>query len=175
MSSTECVSLSSHRTHRCLYRAEVSISAIDGSCSFNGLTLPISTKLSKESIAESFQNPQAMTVRITGTIVLSSSCRLLFIDRNAIALLSVFESDSIPQGGARVIPACLMDLGQEIVTTSHSIRANPYTMETRVWHIFGPLEQQVRVQGFAISNPAGQDMRIVLVLSQWNRAITQER
>lgn len=127
------------------------------------------------SLAEPFQNPQGMTVRITGTIVLPSSCRLLFIDRNAIALLSVFESDYIPQKGARVIPACLMDLGQEIVTTSRSIRANPYAMETRVRRIFGPLEQQVRVQGFAISNPAGQDMRIVLVLSQWNRAITQER
>ncbi|MDH5667064.1 MAG: hypothetical protein OEY86_03525 [Nitrospira sp.] len=127
------------------------------------------------SVAESFQNPQAMTVGLAGTIVLSSSCRLVFIDRNAIALLSLIESDSIPQKDVSVIPVCLLDLAREIMTASCGIHTNSCAMGARVRRIFGPPEQQVRVQGFAISNPAGQDMRIVLVLSQWNRAITQER
>ncbi|MDH5669252.1 MAG: hypothetical protein OEY86_14705 [Nitrospira sp.] len=127
-----------------------------------------------QSVAESFQNHQVMTVGLTGTIVLSSSCRLLFIDRSAVALLNVFESESMSQKGARGIPVCLMDLAQEIVTTSCGISTNPYVMGTQVRRIFGPPERQVRVQGFAISNQVQQDMRIVLVLSQWNSTVAQE-
>ena len=126
------------------------------------------------SVAESFQNSQTMTVGLTGTIVLSSSTDLLFIDRKALTLLGLFESDSLVQENTKVLPACLMALVQEIAAAGPSIRTNPFAMGARVRRVFGLPEQPVRVQGFSILNPVQQDMRIVLVLSQWNSVVDQE-
>lgn len=89
---------------------------------------------------ESFPNPQDMAMGFTGTIVLSSSCRQVFIDRNAIALLSLIESDFIPQKDVCVIPECLLDLAREIMTASCGIHTNSCAMGAQVRRIFGPPE-----------------------------------
>lgn len=54
---------------------------------------------------EPFQSTPTMGLSLSGILVLSSTCRLLFINRNAIAILSLLESDSFDQGRTEVLPA----------------------------------------------------------------------
>ncbi|MDH5640097.1 MAG: hypothetical protein OEY28_02300 [Nitrospira sp.] len=125
--------------------------------------------------AESFQSAQTTRSDSSGTIVLSSSCRLLFIDRNAVALLNVLDSDFPAQNGEQGLPSCIMTIAKEVIAASPAIHVHSHGMGARVRRILGSPEQPVRVQGFAISNPAQLDMRIVLVLSQSNGTIVQGR
>jgi len=125
--------------------------------------------------AKSIQSVPTTCSSPNGLIVLSSSCRLLFIDRKAIALLNVFTSDSPAQKGEQGIPACLMTIAKEVIATSPTIHVHSHGMGVRVRRVLGPPEQPIQVQGFAISSPAQQDMRIILVLSQSNGAIVQGR
>lgn len=117
------------------------------------------------SRVEPFQRAQTASLGSAGTIVLSSSCRPLFIDCKAIALLKVLDSAPPAQKREHMLPACLMTIAEEIIAASPIIHANSHGMGARVRRVLGSHEQPVRVQGFAISNPAQQDMRVVLVLS----------
>lgn len=123
---------------------------------------------------EPFQSHPTMSLGLSGIVVLSSTCRLLFIDRNAIAMLSLLESDPFDQGRTEVLPACLMTLAQEIITTFLTSDSTSYLTGVHVRRLIGSPAQPVRVQGFMVARPQEQGVRIVLVLSQWNSSSIQE-
>lgn len=123
---------------------------------------------------EPFQSTPTMGLSLSGILVLSSTCRLLFINRNAIAILSLLESDSFDQGRTEVLPACLVTLAQEIITASLTLDNTPCLTGVHVRRLMGSPTQPVRVRGFMVARPQEQGIRIVLVLSQWNSSSTQE-
>jgi len=122
------------------------------------------------SAAESCQDTRAASLGSTGTIVLTSSCRLLFIDRNAIDLLGALDPDWRTSMGAQTLPTCLMTIVQEIAAhvTIDTDRNSP---SAHMSHLLGPPLQPVRVQGFTVSGQERQDNRIVLVLSRSNSSV----
>lgn len=119
------------------------------------------------SVAESCQDNRMRDGGSTGAIVLSASCRLLFIDRNAIALLGTFDSDWLGPTDAQALPLCLMAMAQEIAAHS-SIDKGPGTLPTHIRQFLGPRSQAIRVQGFMVPRDEQQDRRFVLVLSRSN-------
>jgi len=123
---------------------------------------------------ELFQSHPTISLGLSGIVVLSSTCRILFIDRNAIVLLSLLKSDSLDQGRTEVLPACLVTLAQEIITASLTLDSTPCLMGVHVRRLLGSSTQPVRVQGFMVARPQEQGVRIVLVLSQWNSSSIQE-
>lgn len=118
--------------------------------------------------SEPCENNRTIGLGPTGTIVLSSSCRILFIDRNAIELLGRLDPDSLAGRRAQLLPSCLMTVAQEIAASHSSITAGPYVPGARTRRLLGSPAQPVRVQGFTVPSPERQDMRIVLVLSEWD-------
>lgn len=119
------------------------------------------------SAAESCQDDPTRDPGFTGAIVLSASCRLLFIDRNAIALLSTLDSDWLAPTSAQSLPPCLMTMVQEIAAHS-TIDRGPGTLPARTRQFLGPLSQAIRVQGFLVPRDEQKDRRFVLVLSRSN-------
>ena len=119
------------------------------------------------SATGSCQDNRTASLGSTGTIVLTSSCRLLFIDRNAIGLLSRLDPGWLAPTGAQPLPPCLMTLVQEITahSTTHKDRDSPSAHMSR---LLGPPLQPVRVLGFMAPSHEGQDRRFVLVLSRSN-------
>ncbi len=117
--------------------------------------------------SELCENHRIMGLGPTGTIVLSSSCRILFIDRKAMELLGGLDPDSPAERGVQRLPPCLMTVVQEIEASHSSIQAGPPVQGARVRHLLGPPAQPVRVQGFKVPSPLRQERRIVLVLSEW--------
>lgn len=117
------------------------------------------------SIAESCQEDRTRNLGSTGTIVLSASCCLLFIDRNAIGLLSALDSDWLAPTEAQPLPPCLMTMVQEI--TAHStIDRCPDPLLRHRSQVLGSRSQPIRVQGFMVACHEQQDRRFVLVLSR---------
>lgn len=116
---------------------------------------------------------QTMGLGSTGTIVLSPSRRLLFINRKAIDLVNLLDSDSAAWKSAQMLPTCLMTFAQEIGASHHTIDTDSREMGMPMRRLLGLPGQPVRVQGFTVSCPKEQGRRIVLVLSQWERSVFQ--
>lgn len=117
------------------------------------------------SATGSCQDNRTASLGSTGTIVLTSSCRLLFIDRNAIDLLGTLDLDWLAPTGAQPIPPCLMTMVQEI--TAHStIDRCPDPLLMHRSQVLGSRSQPILVQGFMVACHEQQDRRFVLVLSR---------
>ena len=121
--------------------------------------------------AESLQNDQTTVLGPTGTVVLSSSCRLLFIDRTAIDILGRLDPDFTPRTGAGLLPPGLLTIAQEIAAQHSAVESSPRSPLTRVSRLLRPHSQPVRVEGFSVPCPQQQEIRIVLVLSQCDRSV----
>lgn len=117
------------------------------------------------SAAGTCQDDRTRNLGSTGTIVLSASGRLLFIDRNAIGLLGILDSDWLVPTGAQSLPPCLMTMVQEIAAYS-TIDRCPGTLPTHIRQFLGPCAQPIRVQGFMVPGHEQQDRKFVLVLSR---------
>mgnify|MGYP003455474773 FL=1 len=117
------------------------------------------------SIEESCQDDRTRNLGSTGTIVLSTSCRLLFIDRSAIGLLGALDSDWLAPTEAQPLPPCLMTMVQDM--TAHStIDRWPDPLSMHRSQVLGSRSQPIRVQGFMVACHEQQDRRFVLVLSR---------
>ncbi len=119
------------------------------------------------SAAESCRDNRMRDGGSTGAIVLSASCRLLFIDRNVSGLLGILDSDWLAPTGAQPLPPCLMAIVQEIAA-HQSVDRSPDTLPTHIKQILGPRSQPIRVQGFMVPRQEQRDRRFVLVLSRSN-------
>lgn len=115
---------------------------------------------------ESRQNDRTTGRSLTGTVVLSSACRLLFIDRAAIDLLERFDPNFSPRTGAGVLPPALLTIARETATQHSAVDSGPQSPLTRVSRLLGSHSQLVRVEGISVPCPQRQETRIVLVLSQ---------
>jgi hypothetical protein len=120
------------------------------------------------SAAESCQDDRTRNLGSTGAIVLSASCRLLFIDRNAISLLGTLDSDWLVPTSAQTLPPCLMTMVQEIAAHS-AINRCPDSLSTHIRQFLGSRSQPIRVQGFMMPRHEQRERRFVLVLSHSNR------
>jgi hypothetical protein len=119
------------------------------------------------SAAESCLDDRMRILGSTGAIVLSASCRLLFIDRNAIGLLGTLDSNWRTTTGVEPLPPCLMAMVQEIAAHS-TIDRCPDSLSAHMSQVFGSRSQPIRVQGFMVPRNEQQDRRFVLVLSRSN-------
>jgi hypothetical protein len=120
------------------------------------------------SAEESCEDNRIRSPGSTAAIVLSSSCRLLFIDRNAIDLLRALDPDWRNPTEAQSLPTCLMTMVKEIAATRSTIGADCHVPLVQVSRLLGPPLQPVRVQGFTVPGQGRPDRRIVLVLSRSN-------
>ena len=119
------------------------------------------------SAPESCQDNRTRDLGSTGAIVLSASGRLLFIDRNAIGLLRILDSDWLAPTGAQSLPPCLMTMVQEIAARSTIDRCTD-TLPAHMSQFLGSRSQPVRVQAFTVPRHEQRDRRFVLVLSRSN-------
>ena len=118
------------------------------------------------SSAEPCRGNRTASPGSTGAIVLSSASRLLFIDRNALDLLSTLDPDWHTPPGAQLLPPCLMTMVQEIAATHSTIVTNCHSASMHMSRLLGPRSYQVRVQAFTVPGQEPQDHRLVLVLSR---------
>lgn len=118
------------------------------------------------SAAESLQGHRPAGLGRTGTIVLSSSLHLLFMDRKALDLLGLLDEDSPARAGTEGLPACLMTVAEEILAVHCAGGAVRSAPSTHVNRLLGQSAQPIRVQGFTAPCRGGQEHRIILVLSQ---------
>lgn len=103
----------------------------------------------------------------TGTIVLSASCRLRFIDRNAVSFLGALDPNWLAPTGAQSLPPCLMTMVRDIA--AHSITGNGHhSLSAHMSRFLGSRSQPIRVQGFMVARHEERDRRFVLVLSRSN-------
>ncbi|MBH0179546.1 MAG: hypothetical protein HP491_17220 [Nitrospira sp.] len=107
----------------------------------------------------------------TGAIVLSASCRVLFIDRNVFGLLGALDSDWLAPTEAPLLPSCLMTMLREFAAHSTSDR-RPGSLSARRSQCFGPRSHPILVQGFVVSHHEQRDRKFVLVLSRSNPSTT---
>lgn len=119
------------------------------------------------SAAESCQDNRMRDGGSTGAMVLSASCRLLFIDRNAIGLLGILDSDWLAPTGAQSLPPCLMTMVQEIAA-HQTFDKCPDPLSVHMSQFLGSRSQPIRVQGFMVPRQEQRDRRFVLVLSRSN-------
>ena len=118
------------------------------------------------SATDSYEINRTAGLGLTGTIVLSSSRQLLFIDRKALDLLGLFDQDSPARAGTEGLPACLMTVAEEILAVHATCGAAGSAPSTYGSRLLGPSSQPIRVQGCTAPSRGEQDIRIVLVLSQ---------
>ena len=118
------------------------------------------------SAAESCQGNRTTSPGSTGAIVLCSTGRLLFIDRNVIDLLRALDPDWRNPTEAQSLPTCLMTMVEEIAATRSTIGTGCRPPLAQVSRLLGPPLQPVRVQGFTVPGQGRPDRRIVLVLSR---------
>ena len=119
------------------------------------------------STVESWQDDRTRNLNSTGTIVLSASRRLLFIDRNAIGLLGTLDSDWVAPTDAQSLPSCLMTMVQEIAARQTFDKCSD-PLSVHMSQFVGSRSQQIRVQVFMVSCHEQRDRRVVLVLSRSN-------
>lgn len=137
--------------------------------------LPVSHFLGKEyvfmhaSAAGLCQDHRTKGLGSTGAIVLSASCRLLFIDRNAIGLLDTLDSEWLAPTEAQPLPPCLMAIVQEIAVHP-TLDKCPDPLSAHRSRFLGPRSQPIRVQGFLVPRHEQRERRFVLVLSRSNPA-----
>lgn len=118
------------------------------------------------SSAESCQGNGTASRGFTGAIVLSSSSRLLFIDRNAVDLLGTLDPDSHAPTGAQPLPPYLMTMVQEIAATHSTLGNRGDSASVHMSRLLGPCSHPVQVHAFAVPSQEPQDNRVVLVLSR---------
>lgn len=119
------------------------------------------------SAAESCQDDRTRNLGSTGTIVLSASCRLHFIDRNAISLLGTLDSNWFAPTGTQPLPPCLMTMVREIAAYS-TIDRCPDSLSLHMSRFLGSRSQPIRVQGFILPCHEQRERNFVLVLSRSN-------
>lgn len=119
------------------------------------------------SAPEPCQENRTRDLGSPGAIVLSASGRLLFIDRNAIGLLRILDSDWVAPTGAQSLPPCLMTMVQEIAAHS-TIDRCPDSVSVHMSQVLGSRSQPIRVQGFMVPRDEQREKRFVLVLSRSN-------
>lgn len=127
------------------------------------------------SAPEPCQENRTRDLGSPGAIVLSASGRLLFIDRNAIGLLRILDSDWVAPTGAQSLPPCLMTMVQEIAAHSTIDRCPdsfidkcPDSVSVHMSQVLGSRSQPIRVQGFMVPRDEQREKRFVLVLSRSN-------
>jgi hypothetical protein len=116
--------------------------------------------------AESCQGNRTASYGFTGAIVLSSSSRLLFIDRTAIDLLSTLDPDWRTSTEAQPLPLCLMTMVQDISATHSTLDKDRDSPSAHISRFLGSRSHPVRVQAFTVPCQEQQDNRVVLVLSR---------
>jgi hypothetical protein len=117
------------------------------------------------SAPDSCQDNRTRDLGSTGAIVLSASGRLLFLDRNAIGLLRILDSDWLAPTGAQPLPPCLMTMVQEIAAYS-TIDGCPDSLSAHMSQFLGSRSQPVRVQAFMVPRHEQRERSFVLVLSR---------
>lgn len=120
---------------------------------------------------ESVQRDRTTSLGPTGTIVLSTSCQLLFIDRKALALLGLLDHDVPARAGTQLLPACILTVAQEIVGVHATGGAVFHAPSAHVNRYLGLSSQPVRVQGFTVPSLGRRDYKIVLVLSHCDQGV----
>lgn len=118
------------------------------------------------SAAESCDDHRTTSLGSPGAIVLSSTCRLLFIDRNAADLLRTLDPDWRTPTEAQPLPPCLMTIVREIAATHSTVGPGGQSALAKISRLLGPPLRPVRVQGFTVPSQGRADRRIVLVLSR---------
>jgi hypothetical protein len=135
--------------------------------------LPVVTNSYEENIfmpastVESCQDNRAASLGSTGTIVLTSSCRLLFIDRNAISFLGTLDSNWLAPTGAPSLPTDLITMVQKIAAHSATDGCLD-SLSVHMSQVLGSRSQPIRVQGFTVLRHEQRERRFVLVLSRSN-------
>lgn len=120
--------------------------------------------------AELFHDDRDSNLNPAGTIVLSTSCRLLFIDRAAMNFLGTLDPDWCAPTRAQPVPACLMRIVQDLISAQSAMDSGPQPSWARACHLLGACLQPIRAQTFLL--PSLQDeSRIVLVLSPHDHGV----
>lgn len=101
----------------------------------------------------------------SGTIVLSSDFRVLFIDNSAIEFVEILQSDVSVSPPGRGLPPCLMDLAQEIAATDTPCEDKTVSRITPLSRVIGPPGREIQARIFWIEGQDGQDGRLVVILS----------
>lgn len=121
----------------------------------------------RTSAAGLCQGDWTRNIGSTGAIVLSATCRLLFIDRNTIGFLGILDSDWLASTGTQPLSPCLISMVQEIAAYS-TINGCPDSLSAHMSQVLGSRSQPIRVQGFMVPHHEQRDKRFVLVLSRSN-------
>lgn len=115
---------------------------------------------------EAFQATPRPNRDRSGTIVLSSDFRLLFIDNSAIEFAEILNSGASNLPLARGLPPCLMELAQEIAATDSDRQSDNLSRIRPLCRIVGPPARAIQVRGFRIQGQEVEDGRLVLILSR---------
>jgi hypothetical protein len=115
---------------------------------------------------ESVQSDRDTGLGLTGTIVLSTSCRLLFIDQKALDLLGLLVQDVPARPGTHILPDCILTVAQEVSAVHANSGAVFHAPSAYVNRLLGSSSQPVRVQGFTVPSLERRGNKIVLVLSR---------
>lgn len=118
------------------------------------------------SSGKSCQGNRTASNGLAGAIVLSSSSRLLFIDRTAIDLLSTLDPDWRTSTEAQPLPLSLMTMVRDISATQSILDNGCDSPSAHMSRFLGPRSHPVRVQAFTVPCQGQQDNRVVLVLSR---------
>jgi hypothetical protein len=101
----------------------------------------------------------------SGTIVLSSTFRLLFMDQRAIELMATLDSDIYDPPLTEAFPSCLMRLAQDIAAMDSLRSDGSCSWFEQKSRLVGSLSYPVQVRGFSVPGRDREDGRILLVLS----------
>lgn len=117
------------------------------------------------------QNNRTAVLGHSGTIVLSSTFQLLFINSKAIELIGWLEPHRNDRRLTLALPDALMKVAQEIATTCSTRTQANISASAMKYRLRGPSSQSIQVRGFSIPCHEGEDRRIVLVLSRADKKI----
>lgn len=115
--------------------------------------------------SESSEHHRATGFCRSGTIVLSSSFRLLFSDQRAIELMATLDSDISDPPLTEAFPSCLRRVAQEIVAADSLRKDSSSSWFEQSCRLVGSHTYPVQVRGFSVPGQNRADGRIVLVLS----------
>lgn len=99
-----------------------------------------------------------------GIVVLSSSLRLLFVDRQASTLIHNFDSPTGTPDHETDLPACLLTVAQKIADALSSHRATSRSESSSISQFVDTRSDRLHIQGFGVPHERN-DSRIVLLLS----------
>lgn len=116
--------------------------------------------------SESSQDNRPVRLARSGTLVLSSSCHVLFADRRAVDLMGLLDADVSDPPLTQTLPACLVNFAKEIDATDSMRKDSRRSWLGPVARIAGSPSRLVRVQGFRLAHRDREDRWIVLILSR---------